>query len=259
MKRLFFVPILCSALILSCSSTEKTYKVGLVNFVSGKAFIIGANGKEVPAKPGMPIDISMKVKTIGAKSLCEIYFNDNAIKVFGDSTVAIEWLTYNKKTESDESVLVLNNGRFFARVKHKLTKDDTFIIKTPTCVAAVRGTEFFVSDNGNNSNVSCLDGKVEVRDRNKKGKPAIINEKEEASTVKGKATQKKAINEKNMAALQKESDIKPATENNQRLFTKLDNGDSSAVKYVKKSVEITSGSTPDKSKKPDIDILFFQR
>jgi hypothetical protein len=259
MKRLIFVPILFIAVIISCSNAEKKYKVGLVNFVSGKAFIIGASGKEVPAKQGMPVDINMKVKTVGAKSLCEIYFNDNAVKVFGDSTVAVEWLTNNKKTGADESVLVLNNGRVFTRVKNKLAKDDTFIVKTPTCVAAVRGTEFFVSENGNNSHVSCLDGKVEVRDRAKKGKPAIISDKEEALTVKGKTTSKKPINDKRMAALNKDADIKPVTENNQRLFTKLENGDSSTVKYIKKSVEKTSGSTPDKNKKPDVDIFFFQR
>jgi hypothetical protein len=86
--------------------------------------IIGANGAETPARPGLPLDKGMKIKTIGKKSICEVYFNDNAIKVFGDSEVRVEWLTHNMKTNADETALIVNKGRVFAKVAHKFMKDD---------------------------------------------------------------------------------------------------------------------------------------
>jgi hypothetical protein len=252
--------ILAIAIAAGCSRTEKPYRVGLVNLVVGKAFIIGKNGGETPAKTGMPLDVGMKIKTSGRNSLCEIYFNENAIKVFGDSIVSVERLTYNMKSESDETSLSLEKGRCFARVSKKLMKEDSFIVKTPVCVAAVRGTDFFISDSGSVSTVSCLDGKVEIRDRAKKGNSVVVSNKEEAKTSKGKAAKKNDIAAKRSDSLKKVSDIKPVTSENKIMFDRLDKGDKAAVREVKSSIEKLSGTPVDKEKKDDhnTDLFFFK-
>lgn len=246
--------------IAGCSRTEKPYRVGLVNLVIGQAFIIGKNGGETPAKIGMPLDIGMKIKTSGKNSLCEIYFNENVIKVFGDSIISVDRLTYNHKSESDETSLTLEKGRFFAHVSRKLMKDDSFIVKTPVTVAAVRGTDFFVSDNGTASTVSCLDGKVEIRDRSKKGDSVVASNNEEAKTSKGKAAKKDLIESKRSDSLKKDSSIAPVTSENKAMFDKLDNGDKVAVKEIKRSIEKISGSTSEKEKKDEhnTDLFFFK-
>ena len=252
--------LLAITIVAGCSQTEKPYRVGLVNLVIGQAFIIGKNGGETPAKVGMPIDVGMKIKTAGKNSLCEIYFNENAIKVFGDSIVSVDRLTYNHKSESDETSLSLEKGRFFAHVSRKLMKDDSFIVKTPVAVAAVRGTDFFVSDSETASTISCLDGKVEIRDKAKKGNSVVVSDKEEAKTTKGKAAKKSGIAAKRTDSLKKDSDIKPVTPENKTTFDKLDKGDKVAVKEIKRSIENLSGSTSDKEKKDEhnVDLFFFK-
>jgi len=260
-KHIMIIPvILAITIIAGCSRAEKPYRVGLVNLVIGQAFIIGKAGGETPAKVGMPFDVGMKLQTKGKNSLCEIYFNENVIKVFGDSIVSIDHLTFNMKTESDETALSLEKGRLFTRVSKKLMKEDSFTVKTPVCVAAVRGTDFFVSDSGSSSTVSCLDGKVEIRDRAKKGNSVVVSEKEEAKTAKGKAAMKDAIAAKRTDSLKKDSDVKPVTPENKTTFDKLDKGDKAAVKEIKHSVEKISGSAPEKEKKDEhnTDLFFFK-
>jgi len=260
MKKIIILVPLFFILIASCNKAEKPYCVGLVNFISGNVILVGAKGIETPAKVGMPLDNGMKIITTGKKSICEIYFNQNAVKIFGDSTVSVEWLTRNMKTESDETVLVLGKGSCFANVKRKLMKDDTFIIKTPVCVAAVRGTEFFVSDSGSESNISCLEGKVEVRGKKSKNQPKTISGKEEVSAKNGKTSSVKPINDKNIKDFENKSEVKPLTEKNKETFEKLATGDVKTVRSVKKDIEKISGSVPEKEpeKKPDVDLFFFK-
>jgi hypothetical protein len=243
---------------VSCSKTVKPYRVGLINSVIGEAQVIGVNGAATPARPGIPLDKGMKIKTIGKKSICEVYFNDNAIKVFGDSEVKVEWLTYNMKTNADETALLVDKGRVFAKVTRKFMKDDAFIVKTNTTVAAVRGTEFFVSSSGASSNVSCLDGKVEVHNKALKNAPVAISEKEESTSIKGKKPTKSPIQPKREKILKSDSNVQPVTQKNKEIFEKLDRGDSATVKSIRESVKRMSGSEPEKAEKHDTDIFFFK-
>jgi ABC-type uncharacterized transport system substrate-binding protein len=64
MKRWTFLTALLIVLIAvsGCGKVEKKpYRVGLINFITGKALVIGRNGAENPAKVGMPVDIGMKI------------------------------------------------------------------------------------------------------------------------------------------------------------------------------------------------------
>jgi hypothetical protein len=263
MKRIAAVFFVIASLISisRCAGKKevKPYRVGLVNFVIGKAVVIGKNGLESPAVVGMPLDIGMKIKTVGKDSLCEIYFNENALKLFGDSVVDIEWLTYNMKSGADETSLYLEKGRVFTSVKNKLMKDEAFVVKTQTSIASVRGTEFFVSEKSGASTVSCIDGKLEVRGKRDKTKPVVVTDHEEASSVKGAAPKKAAIDSKKSSELEKQAVVEPVTKENKDLFDKLDEGDPAAVKTVSHKIESLSGSVPDKKeKKPEIDLFFFK-
>ena len=157
-----------------CSSkTEKKIMIGLVNFVVGNVAIISADGKETQAAPGIPIDRGMKIRAQGDNSICEIYIDENIIKVFGNTEVSIDTLTRDKKTEVEKTYLSLKRGRGFFKIQNRLMKDQEFVVKTSTCTAAVRGTEFFVMDSGRASTVACLEGKVQVKSI-KQNKPEIF-------------------------------------------------------------------------------------
>jgi hypothetical protein len=261
MKRRKFLTVFLIALITvsGCGKIEKKpYRVGLINFITGKALVIGHNGSENPAKVGMPVDVGMKIKTIGRNSLCEVYFNENAVKVFGDSEVEIKWLTFNMKTQSDETALEVNKGQMFARVKNKLMKNDVYMVKTPTCLASVRGTDFYVTESKGISTVSCIDGKVDVSGLKAKKDPVTIRGNEEARVVKGKRSDKMEIPAKRIDTLKKDSRIAPQTEKNQMMFSKLNDGDASSVKKVKNEVKTLSGSEPKKDDGHNFDIFGFK-
>ncbi|MDR3237193.1 MAG: FecR family protein [Spirochaetia bacterium] len=47
-----------------------------------------------------------------------------------------------------------------SRITKKLGKDDSYKVATPTSLAAVRGTDFIVSEENGKSYIACTDGKV---------------------------------------------------------------------------------------------------
>lgn len=60
-----------------------------------------------------------------------------------------------------ETKVNLKKGKFFTALK-KLKKTQKFNIQTPTAVAGVRGTSFFVNAHKNNSEIAVLTGSIEV-------------------------------------------------------------------------------------------------
>ena len=125
MKRFSYFLIIALLSLSQCSHKVKPYKVGLVNFLRGNVTIIAKNGNESKAVIGMPVDVGMSVRT-GADSICEIYFNDNVIKLMGDTDFTVKHLTYNMKEKRDESSFFLSNGEIFTRVKKSFLKMMSF-------------------------------------------------------------------------------------------------------------------------------------
>ncbi len=252
-------------LITGCGAkSEKKIMIGLVNFVSGNVFIISADGKETPARSGLPVDRGMKIVTKGKTSLCEIYIDDNVIKLFGDSSVSIDTLTRDKQTNVEKTYLSLNSGRGFFKVKNKLMKDQDFVVKTRTSTAAVRGTEFFVTDEKKSSSVACLDGKVHVKS-NKKNGETEIKAKERAVTSEKSKPAKSDIEDKHIAALEKDAEVKPVTEENSKTFKGIEEGDKSILSGMRKKLRELRTPKEDKEYEKDeekessgVDLFFFK-
>ncbi|MBP8082525.1 MAG: FecR domain-containing protein [Spirochaetes bacterium] len=257
------VSAICLLFILSaCSKNEsKPFKIGLINFIIGKVYLIGRDGSESAAKIGLPLDSGMKIKTIGKDSVCEVYIGDNAIKLFGDSIVSVDVLAQDSESKSDNTIFNLEKGRIMGVVKNKLLKNDNFEVKTPTCTAAVRGTTFFVSQEKNSSSVSCIDGKVEVS--SKKSKPVIVEENERAEVSKTQKIKKSGIEKDQAAALKKDSEMKEMTPENKKVFEKIDSGDVKTRKSLRKNInDINSPNKKEKANKDkdggSADVFFFK-
>jgi len=215
---------------------ERRIMVGLVNFISGTVYIISADGKETAAVQGLPVDRGMKIRTKGNKSLCEIYIDENVIKIFGDTEISINTLTRDKKTEVEKTYLSLKSGRCFFKIKNRLMKNQDFNVRTKNCTAAVRGTEFFVSDIGKSDSIACLDGKVQVKSEKQNSTVEIGAGERVVANGKSKPV-KSEIESKYIDALEKDAEVKPLTEENSQTFDKIGTGDKAALAVIRKKMK----------------------
>ena len=254
------VVLVCAAFFIcstGCSKHEaKPYRIGLVNVVSGKVLVTGSGGKVFPAAVGTPLDEGMRIRTEGKNSFCEIYIRDTAVKLFGDTAVNVSRLRYDK-AGGERTAMSLDDGRLFIRVVRKLSKEDRFAIRTPMCVAGVRGTEFFVTK----SDVSCLDGKMEVQSIKAKGSLPVTIADGEAAKASAGSVKKSSIDKETQKKLSSDAAVKPVEKKNQELFDRLDAGDKSALSELRGKLRTMSGSDAPKEKKedkPDVDLFFFK-
>jgi hypothetical protein len=187
-------------------------RVGLVNFITGDVKIVGESGVEKAANIGDEVKQGMKIKTKGKKSAVDVYFGENAVKIIGDTVVEIKVLMTNiaKNTESTE--LYVENGSVFSKLK-KISKEDSYNVKTPTTTAGVRGTDFLVSEQNGKSNIACLNGKVEVKNDGRPGSaPVTIIDKQEVDVSKDKDMIAKQLSDDKLRALNILTEIKAMRE-----------------------------------------------
>jgi hypothetical protein len=178
---------------------------GIINFVTGTVKL-EVKGAVTDAKIGDTVVEGAKISTVGSKSIAEIYIGDHAIKVTGDSSIAFPRLVLlNGGQVTDLSV---TKGGVFSKITKKLDKNDSFTVRTPTAVAAVRGTEFMVEETDGKSNIACVDGKVEVADTQNAEKNVVLDAKEEVTVDKGGDLVKKQIESDKLIRLQLIANIK---------------------------------------------------
>jgi hypothetical protein len=126
---LVFIPFIAYA--------AKKEPVGLLKDVKGDISTRISFKKSEPAKDGMKVYEGMKIKVKEGASL-KIVFNDKSEVQLGPNTL---FRVKKKSQDSKDTNIELFQG--LARVKaHDLKKKDTFLIKTPSAVAGVRGTFF---------------------------------------------------------------------------------------------------------------------
>jgi hypothetical protein len=217
MKRVIAVAVALSFLVAGAgckkAKTETVEREGLVNFLTGDVMLISKEGKEEKAKVGDAIKQGMKIKTVGKKSTAEIYFGENAIKILGDTIVEIKTLVTSVEAGSEESLFYVEKGQLFSKVAQKLSKGDSYNVKTPTTTAGVRGTDFLISEEEGKGNVAVLNGAVEVLNNSLADKPpVVVSDKEEVDVVAGEDMVKKQLSADRLRALQILAEIKAMRE-----------------------------------------------
>ena len=177
---------------------------GIVNFVQGDVSLDNA-GAVNPLKAGDTVAEGSKIISKGMKSFAEIYIGDNAIKVMGDTTLIIARTVMTANGKSTE--LTVEKGSVFSKISKKLGKGDDFSVKSGHAIAAVRGTEFIVTDDGEKSNIACVDGKVEVTKADNPEKSVVLEGKEEVDVTGGADMVKKQIDDDKLRILKIQTDI----------------------------------------------------
>jgi len=148
--------------------------------VSGDVTVVAADGSpEVSGEDGMPLEEGDRVVVAEGGSAEVALDGGSLITVREKSDFKVE------KTDKGDSSFFLQVGSLLAKIQklgtHRLR------VRTPTAVAAVRGTEFGVEVDGNNSHVAVFDeGKVEVSG-DKGGKPELLISNQETSVAQGQA------------------------------------------------------------------------
>jgi hypothetical protein len=166
-----------------CKKAPAPEREGVVNFLAGTVMIIDGAEKKA-ASVGDPVKKGMRIET-GGKSFVDIYFDDSEVRVLENSSVDIDDLGIDVHEGTEHSLLKLNRGSIFSRVMKKLSKDERFVIRTPTTTAGVRGTEFMVISEELKSLVACLNGTVQVKnDASPSQEPVLLRDEQQVVVEK---------------------------------------------------------------------------
>lgn len=146
--------------------------------VSGDVTIVPADGSaEVSGEAGMPLEEGDRV-VVGDSGAAEVALDGTSLlSVRAKSDLKLE------NTAKGSSTFFLAIGSLFAKIETLGAR--SLRVRTPTAVAAVRGTEFGVMTDGATSHVGVFDeGRVEVSGE-AGGKPELLRANQETSVKKG--------------------------------------------------------------------------
>jgi hypothetical protein len=176
---------IAAALVLLLTSTVRVHAQedswdARIASVSGDVTVVAADGSpEVSGEAHMPLEEGDRV-VVGDGGSAEIALDGGSlITVRENSDFKLE------KTAKADSSFFLAAGSMLAKIQ-KLG-ERRLKVRTPTAVAAVRGTEFGVDVDGEDSHVGVFDeGKVEVTGA-AGGAPELLISNQETSVAKGQA------------------------------------------------------------------------
>jgi hypothetical protein len=119
--------------------------------------------KPLPAKSDMPLFASDIILTLSPDSRAEITFNNGHVtRLGGVSKLIIE--SVKGTGSAQQSVLNLLNGQVLIEVQKldKQNPQNTFQIKTPVSISAVKGTKFLTTYEKDQTEIKVTEGLVQV-------------------------------------------------------------------------------------------------
>jgi hypothetical protein len=157
-KKSIMIMLACTfAAVLSSCSKPATVEYASVSFFIGDVTKNGA-----PVAMGDQITEKDSITT-GPQSSCDVKVGSSIIRVKEKSKMV--FASIGMKGNLENTTLDLGEGRMLCKPK-KLMKEESFMVKTPTAIAAVRGTEFTVeSDAQKTTRIKVYDGSVKVAKR----------------------------------------------------------------------------------------------
>ncbi len=129
---LFVLQLVCPIPIFADALGKFTLVKGNVSLERKGEFL--APGVETPV-------FNKDLITTGEKSRAKLLLIDDSLLAIGQNS-SLEITEYVIKGDKREGVFSLSSGKLYTKVKEFLTPDSKFEIRTPTAVAAARGTEW---------------------------------------------------------------------------------------------------------------------
>lgn len=136
-----------------------------VTQVNGQARVRLAEGAPVEALAvDMRLEDGAEVSTAADGWVAMDFPDGSAVTLAPDSQFQVHLLEYHRGGQWRSRAFTLLGGRMWARVSEKFGNDSQCQVHTPSSVAAVRGTRFYVMYDPANQNtqVACNDGAVRV-------------------------------------------------------------------------------------------------
>jgi hypothetical protein len=150
-------------MLVSCAKKKEEIRATILSYAGG----VTINGKTI-ISAGEAIKYGDLIQT-GEASFCELVINEKNILRLNPETR----LAFN--ISEKENRLDLLQGWLAGITKNISAKDGAYLIKSPTSVAAVRGTSFCTKVEDPNSTYFCVcNGKIELQ--NSKGEIADLIE-----------------------------------------------------------------------------------
>jgi len=155
-------------LALSLSWTGVTFAqsspVGVINSFSGSVSILHQDGSSINAKIGAKLSVADIVKT-GDDGLAKIIMQDQNIFMLNEDSELI-LKEYPLKGTSKGSTTLETKGDLHLKINQRYNDEDSsFRLITSSAVAGVKGTEFAVADREGQTQITTLEGKVEVGEK----------------------------------------------------------------------------------------------
>lgn len=146
------------ALILGIGcSQHKSDEYAMITFAIGE---VSRNGAAVSVGDLLKEN---DVIVTGTDAFCDLKIGASVVRIKQKTKLVISQLVRSADTES--TILGLDKGKMLCKPK-RLLKSESFLVKTPTAVAGVRGTQFSVeTDMLNTTRIRVLEGKVKVAKR----------------------------------------------------------------------------------------------
>jgi hypothetical protein len=156
MKRFLFAAGLVLTVIIGCS-TEQADEYAVVMFMMGD---VTKNNATITI--GDPVNQSDVIKT-GAGAFCDIRIGGSVVRIKEKTKVVFSSLVHSGIAEN--TTIGLDEGKMLCRPK-RLIKTENFMVKTPTAVAAVRGTQFIIeADAQETTRIKVFTGKLKIARR----------------------------------------------------------------------------------------------
>lgn len=157
MKRFALVALIAGLVIAPGCSQKEVDEYAMITFMLGD---VTRNSAAVVI--GDIIQEKDIIET-AAGSFCDIKIGGSIIRVKENTKLVVSTLLRNG--EGEETTLGMDQGKMLCKPK-KLLKSDKFVVKTPTAVAGVRGTQFIVeADAAKTTRIKVFDGKVRIAKR----------------------------------------------------------------------------------------------
>ncbi|KJS85814.1 MAG: hypothetical protein JM58_07725 [Peptococcaceae bacterium BICA1-8] len=146
----------------------------------------------------------------GASVIIEVDDETN-ITIDENTQININELSQDNTKQNKKTNFYLSAGQVWSSIKKKLNSGSDFLIRTPTALMGVRGTEFVVGYNQNGTTTSVLEGTVSVSSMTSfENNNELIQEKQELLLEPNQSVQVKEKIRKNAKPEVKNIDIKNA-------------------------------------------------
>ncbi len=163
-KRIIFSTIIAVAMFGAAAAASSSQ--AFISNIEGDVTIQASpTSGWYPAKNNMKLSEGASIRTAPDAQVFLAWGDGNSLKIGPLSIIRIDTLMSDAATGGAKSELSMEKGRLFAKAAKLKTPDSTFVIKTPTAIAGVRGTAFecTLEPDTKNLSVSVLEGEVYVQ------------------------------------------------------------------------------------------------